>query len=40
MLLICLGLIGFLASGKEKLQLIIAGILSVIWILIFISGIS
>lgn len=30
-LLICLGIIGFLASGREKLHLIAAGILSVIW---------
>lgn len=39
-LLICLGFIGFLASGKENLHLIVAGILSVVWVLIFISGIS
>jgi hypothetical protein len=39
-LLICLGLTGYLASGKEKMYQALAGLLSVAWILIFLSGIS
>jgi hypothetical protein len=39
-LLIGLGLIGFLASGKGKLYPAMAGLLSIMWILIFLSGIS
>ena len=39
-LLICLGFIGYIASQKEKMQMIISGILCIIWILIFLSGIS
>ncbi|MBP2133657.1 putative membrane protein YesL [Methanomicrobium sp. W14] len=39
-LLILTGLIGFLSSGKEKKLLAIAAVLSVIWVIIFISGIS
>lgn len=39
-LLIGLGMIGFLASGKEKVYQAVAGLLSIAWILIFLSGIS
>jgi len=39
-LLFCAGLIGLLASMKEKLPRSVAVILSVLWILIFLSGIN
>ncbi|WP_048150149.1 hypothetical protein [Methanolacinia paynteri] len=39
-LLIGLGMIGFLASGKEKMYQAVAGLLSIAWILFFLSGIS
>ncbi len=39
-LLICLGFIGYIASQNKKIMLIIAGILCIIWFLIFLSGIS
>lgn len=39
-LLLCAGLIGLLASMKEKLPRSVAVMLSVLWILIFLSGIN